>query len=528
MRKITRALLSVSNKTGILELASGLIELGVELLSTGGTAKALRDAGLKVIDVAEVTGFPEILDGRVKTLHPNIHAGILAQRSNIEHENTLTAHSIGYIDLVIVNLYPFRETIAKEDVTFAEAVENIDIGGPSMIRAAAKNHEDVTVVVDPEDYKKVLSEMAENSGSISINTKKKMAAKAFTHTALYDLAIANYLGKVTGEKEIVFGGAVAEEMPKQLVLNLEVLQPLRYGENPHQMASLYTDVLNSESGIAKAEQLQGKELSYNNFLDADAAWNLVNEFSETTCVIIKHTNPCGVAFGKTAKEAFERARATDPVSAFGGIIAYNVDVDGETAEAMKDLFVEAVIAPNFLPSALEIFANKKNLRLLAAKTLATKNKQSNLLEIKHISGGYLVQTKDSYQLSGENTKVVSKLQPTEEQMTALDFAWKICKHVKSNAIVYANAGQLIGVGAGQMSRVDSVRFGATKAQLSLLGGVMASDAFFPFRDSIDEAKKYGITAIIQPGGSIRDAEVIAAADEHNLAMVFTGIRHFKH
>lgn len=528
MRKITRALLSVSNKTGILELASGLIELGVELLSTGGTAKALRDAGLKVIDVAEVTGFPEILDGRVKTLHPNIHAGILAQRSNIEHENTLTAHSIAYIDLVIVNLYPFRETIAKEDVTFAEAVENIDIGGPSMIRAAAKNHEDVTVVVDPEDYKKVLSEMAENSGSISINTKKKMAAKAFTHTALYDLAIANYLGKVTGEKEIVFGGAVAEEMPKQLVLNLEVLQPLRYGENPHQMASLYTDVLNSESGIAKAEQLQGKELSYNNFLDADAAWNLVNEFSETTCVIIKHTNPCGVAFGKTAKEAFERARATDPVSAFGGIIAYNVDVDGETAEAMKDLFVEAVIAPNFLPSALEIFANKKNLRLLAAKTLATKNKQSNLLEIKHISGGYLVQTKDSYQLSGENTKVVSKLQPTEEQMTALDFAWKICKHVKSNAIVYANAGQLIGVGAGQMSRVDSVRFGATKAQLSLLGGVMASDAFFPFRDSIDEAKKYGITAIIQPGGSIRDAEVIAAADEHNLAMVFTGIRHFKH
>lgn len=529
MKKITRALLSVSNKSGIIELAQGLIALGIELISTGGTAKTLKEAGLKVMDVAEVTNSPEILDGRVKTLHPKIHAGILAKRDDDQHQATIKAHSISYIDLVIVNLYPFCETIRKEGVSFSEAIENIDVGGPSMIRAAAKNHTDVGVVIDPEDYKTLLSELTENNCQLTNATKQKLAAKAFAHTALYDLAIANYFGQITNEQDIAFSGMVRSQMPKHLVLSLTQNESLRYGENPHQMAALYSDSLVIETGVATAKQLQGKELSYNNLLDLDAAWTLVSEFSETACVIIKHTNPCGVAFGKNAKEAFELAKATDPVSAFGGIIAFNVPVDKQTAQAISDLFVEAIIAPDFLAEAQEVFAAKKNLRLLVKNTSTNdKQKLNNLLDIKHISGGYLVQTKDTFQVLRENTKVVTKLEPTKEQWAALDFAWKICKHVKSNAIVYAHQGQLVGVGAGQMSRVDSVRFGATKAQLSLIDGVMASDAFFPFRDSIDEAKKYGISAIIQPGGSIRDNEVIAAADEHHLAMVFTGIRHFKH
>ena len=531
MRKITRALLSVSNKSGIIELAEGLIGLGIELISTGGTAKALKTAGFKVTDVADITGFPEILDGRVKTLHPKIHGAILAKRNNLEHETTIKAQSINYIDLVVVNLYPFRETISKEGVSLGEAIENIDIGGPTMIRAAAKNYTDVAIVIDPQDYKMILSELTENNGQLNQNTKQNLAAKAFAHTALYDLAIANYFTQLTNEKNIAFSGIVTDQMPKHLVLSLTQEQSLRYGENPHQMAALYVDSLVLEKGVATAKQLQGKELSYNNLLDLDAAWALVSEFSETACVIIKHTNPCGVAFGKTASEAFELARATDPVSAFGGIIAFNVPIDKKAAQAISALFVEAIIAPDFSAEAQEIFASKKNLRLLVKKQDTNINSQitsTNVVEIKHISGGYLVQTKDTFQVLIENTRVVTKNQPTEEQWAALDFAWKICKHVKSNAIVYARQGQLIGVGAGQMSRIDSVCFGATKAQLSLIDGVMASDAFFPFRDSIDEAKKYRISAIIQPGGSIRDREVIDAADEQGLAMVFTGVRHFKH
>ncbi len=526
MKKISRALLSVSDKTRLVELAKELADLGVELLSTGGTAKTLRQAELQVIDVSEFTGFPEILDGRVKTLHPKIHGGILAQRDNPEHNKAVAEHSINYIDLVIVNLYPFRQTIEKPNVSLEEAIENIDIGGPSLIRAAAKNYQDVAVIVDPEDYPAILLELKEHNGILSEQTRQNLAAKAFTHTSLYDLTIANYLTKLTGQDKIAFSGKTADKMPNQLVLSLKEKQALRYGENPHQQAMLYVDDLTAETGIASATQLQGKELSYNNFLDLDAAWALVSEFDKTACVIIKHTNPCGVAIGINAKDAFERARATDPVSAFGGIIAINTTIDKETAQAMSDLFVEAIIAPAFSQDAKDIFASKKNLRLLV---LEKEEKQSqNLLEIKHISGGYLVQTKDTEKLLIENAKVVTKKQPTKEQLLALDFAWKICKHVKSNAIVYAGEEQLIGVGAGQMSRIDSVRFGATKAQLSLVGSVLASDAFFPFRDSIDEVKKYGITAIIQPGGSIRDKEVIDAADEHQLIMVFTGVRHFKH
>ncbi|MBI4853586.1 MAG: bifunctional phosphoribosylaminoimidazolecarboxamide formyltransferase/IMP cyclohydrolase [Acidobacteria bacterium] len=529
MKKITRALLSVSNKSGIIELAQGLADLGIEIISTGGTAKILKNHNVKVIDVSEVTGFPEILDGRVKTLHPKVHGGILAKRDDLEHQTTIKDQSISYIDLVVVNLYPFSETISKEGVSFDEAIENIDIGGPTMIRAAAKNHQDVVVVVDTKDYQKILTELKENNAQISQKTKQRLATKAFAHTATYDLAIANYLTQLTDEKNDIFTGSVTDQMPKHLVLSLSQRQSLRYGENPHQMAALYADSLSLETGVATANQLQGKELSYNNFLDLDAAWTLVSEFSEISCVIIKHTNPCGVAFGRTPKEAFELAKATDPLSAFGGIIAFNVAVDKETALAMSDLFVEAIIAPDFLEEAKEVFTAKKNLRLLRKSTSVNpKEKIANLLEIKHISGGYLLQTKDTFQVLRENTKVVTKLQPTEEQWAALDFAWKICKHVKSNAIVYARQGQLVGVGAGQMSRIDSVRFGATKAQLSLNECVMASDAFFPFRDSIDQAKKYGINAIIQPGGSIRDTEVIAAADELGLAMVFTEIRHFKH
>lgn len=531
MRKITRALLSVSNKSGIVELAKDLKDLGVELLSTGGTAKTLKASGLDVIDVSDVTGFPEILDGRVKTLHPKIHGGILAIRDNKEHQDTIKAHSIGCIDLVVINLYPFSEAISKENVSLDDAIENIDIGGPTLIRAAAKNHKDVTVVVDPQDYQTILSELKENDSQISQQTKENLATKAFTHTALYDLTIANYFTQLTNKKDISFTGAVSGQMPKQLVLSLSQGQPLRYGENPHQMAALYVDSLVSETGVATATQLQGKELSYNNFLDLDAAWALVSEFSETACVIIKHNNPCGVAFGKSPGEAFTLAKATDPVSAFGGIIAFNSIVDKDAAQSISDLFVEAVIAPEFLPEAREILATKKNLRLLAKgqpTNINSKVRSSNLLEIKHISGGYLVQTKDTFQVLRENTKVVTEAQPTQEQWAALDFAWKVCKHVKSNAIVYAREGQLVGVGAGQMSRIDSVHFGATKAQLSLKDCVMASDAFFPFRDSIDQAKKYGITAIIQPGGSIRDQEVIDAANELGLAMVFTAIRHFKH
>lgn len=526
MRKIGRALLSVSNKTGLVELAQKLSLDNVELISTGGTATQLRAAGLTIKDVSAVTDFPEMLDGRVKTLHPKVHGAILAQRHNPAHHETITQHEIGYIDLVVVNLYPFEQTINQAQVTMAEAIENIDIGGPSMIRSAAKNFADVAVVVDPADYPAIIDELTAQAGSLTLATRQRLAAKAFAHTASYDLAIAGYFGQLLGETCELLGTIKDEQMPSQLILALKQHQSLRYGENPHQVAALYIDKLRPEMGIANAQQLQGKELSYNNLLDLDAAWALVSEFTTTACAIIKHTNPCGVALAPTVYQAFEQARATDPVSAFGGIVAFNAIVDAEAAQALAQLFLEVIVAPGFTPEALEIFQTKKNLRLITM-SLATKT-ASKQLAVKKISGGYLVQSRDDQGLDRELAKVVSTRPPTDKEWQALDFGWKICKHVKSNAIIYAQAGQLVAVGAGQMSRIDSVRLAATKAQLPLAGTIMASDAFFPFRDGVDEAVKYGITAIIQPGGSVRDAEVIEAANEHNLAMVFTSIRHFKH
>lgn len=535
MRKIDRALLSVSDKTGIVDLARALAALGIELISTGGTAQALRDAGLKVVDVSAFTGFPEMLDGRVKTLHPKVHGGILARREDVGHQQAAAQHGIKFIDLVVVNLYPFQQTIAQADTTFAEAIENIDIGGPAMIRSAAKNHKDVAVIVDPGDYQAIIGELEEQSGHLSLDTRQRLAARAFAHTARYDLAIAGYLAKTTDKVSSEFGAIDNGAMPAGFIFNLEMKQPLRYGENPHQPAALYVDAVRGAEGIATARQLQGKELSYNNLLDLDAAWQLICEFEQPACAIIKHTNPCGLAYGASAREAFEKARETDPVSAFGGIIAFNQAVDAQAAQAIADLFAEVIVAPEFHPDALEVFKFKKNLRLITyvdkvEKKIESGAKGSTLtdFEVRKIFGGYLVQGRDTQTVTKSELKVVSKRKPEGREMAALDFAWKICKHVKSNAIVYATDGQLVGVGAGQMSRVDSVKLAAQKARLALTGSVMASDAFFPFRDGIDEAAKHGISAVIQPGGSVRDEEVVAAADEHGLAMVFTGLRHFKH
>lgn len=524
MKKIERALISVSDKKGIIELAAALAEFGVEIISTGGTAKAIREAGLNVIDVSEVTGFPEILDGRVKTLHPKIHAAILAKSDAAEHLSTLTNHNIRKIDLVVVNLYPFRKTVADPAVTLQEAIENIDIGGPSMLRSAAKNYQDVTVVVDPDDYDSLIKEMREKDGAISHASRQKFAARAFAHTARYDLAIAAYLSKVAGVEPAEFGKVEEGKMPQEMVIVLERIQDLRYGENPHQSAALYQDSLRPAPAIAKMEQLQGKELSYNNLVDADAAWQLVSEFEKLTCAIIKHTNPCGVGLGKDPREAYLNALSTDPVSAFGGIIAFNKMVDLQAAEAISQLFAELVIAPSFSKEALELLKNKKNLRLIINRD--KKDEKRAETTTRSVMGGYLKQTEDKAET--RDLKVVTKREPTEAEWRDLDFAWKICKHVKSNAIVYAANGKLLGVGAGQMSRLDSVKLAASKAQLPLTESVMASDAFFPFRDGIDEAAKQKIRAVIQPGGSIKDKEVIEAADEHGLAMVFTGIRHFRH
>jgi phosphoribosylaminoimidazolecarboxamide formyltransferase / IMP cyclohydrolase len=527
LKKIERALLSVSDKTGIVELARGLAKFDIELVSTGGTAKIVREAGLKVQDVSDLTGFPEILDGRVKTLHPKVHGGLLAVRDNPIHQAALEKHQINYIDLAIINLYPFRKTISLPDTTIEEAIENIDIGGPAMIRSAAKNFNDVAVVVYPSDYDMILKELSEQNGVLSLETRRKLAARAFSHTARYDLAVAGYFSALTNSIAPELGSLSENSLPDELVLVLERSGWLRYGENPHQAASLYRDLLRPEQGIANAPQLQGKELSYNNLIDSDAAWSLICEFSDTACAIIKHTNPCGVAIGQTTKEAFLKALETDPLSAFGGIVAFNSIVDEDTARALSDIFLEVVIAPDFNQTATQILSSKKNLRLITNRK--NKNKiGEEQLEIRKISGGYLAQSKDREQVKGEDVKVVTERSPTEAEMRALDFAWKICKHVKSNAIVYARDEQLVGVGAGQTSRVDSVRFGAIKAQLPLKGTVLASDAFFPFRDGLDEAARHGITAVIQPGGSIKDQEVIAAANEHGIAMVFTGIRHFKH
>lgn len=546
LKKITRALLSVSDKTGLVEFAQTLAKHQIELLSTGGTAKLLREAGLAVRDVSEVTGFPEMLDGRVKTLHPKVHGGILGIRDNAEHRAKMTEHDISPIDLVVVNLYPFRQTIQKPNVALEEAIENIDIGGPAMIRSAAKNHHDVAVVVDPSDYAMLAALLDAHHGALPQNIRYQLALTAFRHTASYDKEIARFLwSRQASNLDLALGADSKAQtaLPTEIELDLQQVASLRYGENPHQRAGLYRIAGSTEQGVANAEQLQGKELSYNNLIDTDAAWELVLELKRLhlrewrakgatdasqlphACAIIKHTNPCGVGIASSALDAFHKAKATDPVSAFGGIIAFTNVVDEAAAQEIAEMFAEVIIAPDFTEGARTVLAAKKNLRVLRmGDTLS----DPHALEIRKISGGVLVQEKDAELLDEEQFNIVTDRKPTPAELRALRFAWAICKHVKSNAIVYAKETQLIGVGAGQTSRVDSVKFGAAKAQLELAGSVLASDAFFPFRDGVDEAVKHGITAIIQPGGSMRDKEAIAAANEHGVAMVLTGMRHFKH
>ncbi len=523
--KIQRALLSVSDKTGLVDFARALADAGVELLSTGGTAKALRDAGLPVIDVSEYTGFPEMLDGRVKTLHPKVHAGILARRDLADHVATMAAHGIGYIDLVCVNLYPFVATVSKPH-TLDDAIENIDIGGPAMVRSSAKNYQHVAIVTDPADYPALVAEMQAHGGALTDATRFKLAKKAFTHTAQYDGHISNYLTALNeaGERE-TFG--------EQLTLQFSRAQTCRYGENPHQAGAFYVEADAPAGTIATARQIQGKELSYNNIADTDAALECVKQFGDGTgdaapaCVIVKHANPCGVAYGASLLDAYDRAYRTDPESAFGGIIAFNGRLDGETAAAIVERqFVEVIIAPEVSPEASAAVAAKKNVRLLECGKWSGAVAQ---LDMKRVAGGLLVQDADVL-LHGE-LKTVTQRAPTAQEMDDLLFAWRVAKFVKSNAIVYAKDRMTVGVGAGQMSRVNSARIAAIKAEhagLPVPGSVMASDAFFPFRDGIDQAGAAGIKAVIQPGGSMRDDEVIAAANEHGIAMVFTGTRHFRH
>jgi phosphoribosylaminoimidazolecarboxamide formyltransferase/IMP cyclohydrolase len=521
MAKITRALISVSDKTGVLEFSRELARYNVEILSTGGTAKMLRDAGLTVKDVSEFTGFPEMLDGRVKTLHPKVHGGLLGMRSNPEHVAKMKEHGIENIDMVVVNLYPFEATVAKEGCTLEDAIENIDIGGPTMLRSAAKNWPDVTVITDPADYEKVLSEMNASSGAVSRETNFGLAVKVYQRTAAYDAAISNWLGRRTGDDVALF--------PDTYTVQFRKAQEMRYGENPHQNAAFYVEAGTTEASTATATQLQGKELSYNNIADTDAALECMKQFSAApSCVIVKHANPCGVALGDSLLEAYNRAYSTDPESAFGGIIACSRELDAETATAIVERqFVEVIIAPSVSAEASAIVAAKKNVRLLACGPLPTQTIPR--LDMKRVTGGLLLQDAD-LALYNE-LRVVSKRTPTEQEMADLLFAWRVAKFVKSNAIVYAKDKMTIGVGAGQMSRVNSARIAAIKAEhanLAVAGAVMASDAFFPFRDGIDNAASVGITAVIQPGGSMRDNEVIAAADEHGMAMVFTGMRHFRH
>ena len=517
MRKVSRALISVSDKSGIVDLASVLALLDVELVSTGGTAKLLREHGLKVRDISDLTGFPEMLDGRVKTLHPKVHGGILAIRLNPQHQAQVKEHGIEFIDMVVVNLYPFEKTALKPGVTLEELIENIDIGGPSMLRSAAKNFEDVTVVVDAADYLPVVEELRRNNGGISRETRARLARKAFATTAAYDGAISTTLQKLAGG-----------ELPDSLHLNYRKAMDLRYGENPHQQAALYRNPSAEGRGLASAPQLQGKELSYNNLVDLEAGWRLAQEFEPPATIIIKHTNPCGAAIGTTLAESYIRALEVDPVSAFGSVIAFNRAVDRSTAEELAKLFVEAVVAPGFDAPALERLASKKNLRLLDMSATAGDDFG---LQLKAVGGGLLVQTPDSLPAQPHLWKCVTERQPSAEEMDAMSFAWRIVKHVKSNAIVFARPGVLVGVGAGQMSRVDSVKLGATKARElkhPLEGTVLASDAFFPFPDGVEEAAHAGVTAIVQPGGSVRDNEVVAAANRHHMAMVLTGVRHFSH
>ena len=518
---IRRALLSVSDKTGIVDFARALAEQGVELLSTGGTAKLLADNGLLVIEVADYTGFPEMMDGRLKTLHPKIHGGLLGRRG--KDDAAMAEHSIPPIDLLVVNLYPFEATVAKPDCTLAHAIENIDIGGPTMLRAAAKNHAAVTVVVDADDYVRVLAEMRAQNGAVSAATRFDLAAKVFEHTARYDGAIANYLGSIRSESE-------RDPFPRTYSTQFRKAQDMRYGENPHQGAAFYVEPAPAEACIATARQLQGKELSYNNVADTDAALECVKGFDVPACVIVKHANPCGVAIGSSIFEAYDRAYKTDPTSAFGGIIAFNRPLDGATAKAIVDRqFVEVIIAPEVLPEALAATASKQNVRVLACGSWGTERAAG--WDYKRVTGGLLVQDRDLGRVSPAELKVVTQRQPTEQEMIDLLFAWQVVKFVKSNAIVYGKDGMILGVGAGQMSRVFSANIAIMKAQeekLDLRGAAMASDAFFPFRDGIDLAAEQGITAVIEPGGSMRDNEVIAAADEHGMTMVFTGMRHFRH
>ena len=519
MGKIQRAILSVTDKTGLVEFARRLASLGVELISTGGTARLLRDSGVTVKDISELTGFPEMLDGRVKTLHPKVHGGILHMRAKPEHQAAVAEHGIAPIDMVVVNLYAFEKTAARPGVPFEELIENIDIGGPSMIRSAAKNFNDVAVVTSPSDYAAIAEEISHTGGELSLETRWRLAQKAFATTAAYDSAIASTLERVSLNGRFSLN-TEPSGFPQNLRLSFRKVMDLRYGENPHQQAAMYTD--GSGTGVANGRQLQGKELSYNNIVDLQAAWELAQDFSETMCAIIKHTNPCGAATGQTLAEAYKRALEADPVSAFGGVIGVNRPVDAEVAAEMSKLFVEAIAAPSFEPAALEKFASKKNLRLVEVKHAPQK------WVLKNVSGGILVQDNDIRPLTEADLKVVTTRQPTPEEKRALLFAWKICKHVKSNAILYARDGQTVGVGAGQMSRVDSCKIGAMKAVLPLKGTVAASDAFFPFPDGVEEIAKAGATAIIQPGGSVRDQEVIDAANRLGLAMIHTGVRHFRH
>lgn len=547
LRRIRRALISVSDKTGIVDFARALSEFAVEIISTGGTAKTLRDAGIAVREISEITGFPEMMDGRVKTLHPRVHGGLLAIRDNPEHVAAMEQNGIQPIDMVVVNLYPFAETIRREGVTHEEAIEQIDIGGPAMIRSAAKNARDVAVVTLTTHYQKILEEMSKQDGALTIATRQRLAQEAFQQTAFYDLIVSSYLDtsvdqNVTGSSAstdgiststfgIISPANVAEDfsvekfhgqLPTQSSWSISKTADLRYGENPHQIAALYQTT--TSGGIANAEVISGKEMSFNNYVDADAAWSLVCDFDEIACAIIKHTNPAGVGIGETAAEAYKKALATDPLSAFGGIVAFNRSVDASAAKEVTKIFTEVVLAPDYDEAAIEILKAKKNLRILRLRN----DVPAKQLEFRHIGGGMLVQTADDHKLDRNELRIVSERKPTDEEIRSLLFAWIVCKHTKSNAIVYARDGQTVGVGAGQMSRVDSVKIGAMRAQLPVAGSVLASDAFFPFRDGIDEAARHGITAVIQPGGSVKDDEVIAAANEHGLAMVFTGIRHFKH
>lgn len=528
MSKISRAIISLTDKKGVAEFARELADMGVEILSTGGTADVLKKAGIKVVNISDYTGFPEMLDGRVKTLHPKIAGGILGMRGKKEHREQMEKHRIPPIDMIVVNLYAFEDTIAKGapdrnaqgQALFEDAIENIDIGGPTMIRAAAKNYKDVAVVTDPDDYGKIIDEMKKSSGGVTEATKLYLAKKVFQLTARYDAAISNYLGSVEPK----------QDFPETFSIQFKKAQDLRYGENPHQRAAFYRDLKIEEPCVSNARQLQGKELSFNNILDLNSAIELAKDFHEIACVIIKHNNPCGVAISHTSlHEAYIKAYSCDKTSAFGGVVGFNRKVDAKTAQEMAKIFLEAIIAPGFDNDAIEILKGKNNLRLLEIEPIPTHILPPKSHDLKRVNGGLLIQTWDKASVT--DLKTVTKREPSEKELEELLFAWKVCKHVKSNAIIFANNGQTIGIGAGQMSRIDSTRIGimkATDAGFDVKGSVMASDAFFPFRDNIDKAAEAGVTAIIQPGGSIRDEEVIKAADEHDIAMVFTGIRHFRH